>query len=78
MATKQLLRKNMEPRCVYCMHSTALSNGQHLTCMRRGIVDGNDKCRKFCYDPLRRVPGKSAPLRTNYSAADFSIEESAQ
>ena len=46
-----------------------------MTCRKRGIVPASGSCRSFRYDPIRRIPPKPAVLRTNFSDADFHLEE---
>ena len=59
-----LFVKNIEPRCCYCQWATPLDGGR-LVCAKKGIVICTGSCRRFRYDPLKRVPPK--PL-----AADFA------
>lgn len=73
MKLKKLLRKNIEPRCIYCAHGDALADGVRVLCRRRGVVDGAEHCRAFLYDPLRRVPPKPAAIRGSFTSADFSL-----
>lgn len=66
-------RKDIEPRCAYCAHGSAV-NEREVACSRRGVVDGNDHCRHFRYDPLRRVPPRPASLDSKaHSPEDFSL-----
>ena len=66
-------RKDIEPRCAYCAHGSAV-NEREVACSRRGVVDGNDHCRHFRYDPLRRVPPRHASLDPKaHSPEDFSL-----
>jgi hypothetical protein len=68
-----LFRKNMEPRCAYCRFSAPAETGT-VICKKRGIRDETDHCRRFRYDPLRRVPPK--PLTVDFSKyddRDFSL-----
>ena len=45
-----------------------------MLCSRRGIVPMYHKCRKFRYDPLKRVPAKQKTLDfSNYYKEDFSL-----
>lgn len=68
-----LFRKDIEPRCAYCQFSQPLS-GEQLTCLKRGIVTAGSHCRKFAYDPLKRVPPKPAALNTSgLKDEDFSL-----
>lgn len=73
MKLQKLMRKDIEPRCTYCIHGTPLAGGEKLTCRRRGVVDAAFHCRAFRYDPLRRTPPKPAALRGRFTDADFSL-----
>lgn len=59
-----LFEKDIEPRCAYCKRGTPLDEEQ-VICIRRGIVSPAGSCRRFKYDPLKRVPPRPV-------AADFS------
>ena len=69
----ELFRKNMEKRCAYCVHGTTISESE-VACERKGIVSPGGHCLRFAYDPLRRVPPRPAPLKSEqYSAEDFQL-----
>lgn len=59
-----LFEKEMEARCAYCAWGRDLTEEQ-VACLKKGIVSSTGACRKFRYDPLRRVPPK--PLPTDFS-----------
>ena len=59
-----LFKKDIEPRCAYCKRG-ALLDEEQVMCMKKGIVSSAGACRKFKYDPLKRVPPK--PLAPNVS-----------
>ena len=68
-----LFRKKIEKSCSYCAHGTKLEDGKIL-CSKKGVKDVDSKCRKFTYDPLRRVPGRMKPLDfQKYKQEDFSL-----
>jgi hypothetical protein len=68
-----LFRKKITQSCTYCCHGTVLEEGQIL-CTRRGVVQEMDKCRKFKYDPCKRIPTKPKPLDfSQYDDCDFSL-----
>ena len=69
-----LFRKNIEPRCAYCAHSRPLDDNS-VSCRKKGPMAQTDSCRAFRYDPLRRVPPKPAVLKTDFTDADFALEE---
>lgn len=68
-----LFRKKIERSCQYCAHSAKLNDDQML-CTRKGIVSADGQCRKFDYDPFKRVPSKPKALDfAKYDADDFSL-----
>ncbi len=68
-----LFRKKIERSCTYCEYGTKLDEEQVL-CMKKGIVPAGKKCRKFSYDPCKRVPVKPKALDLQkYDDADFSL-----
>ena len=44
------------PCCALCDKATILEEHSEVLCSKKGIVDENHICRKFLYDPLKRVP----------------------
>ena len=69
----ELFRRNMEKRCVYCAHGCAIGETQ-VACVYKGVMDAADHCRRFSYDPLKRVPPRPAALKTEkYSAEEFKL-----
>jgi hypothetical protein len=68
-----LFRKKIERSCSYCIHGTALEDGQVL-CIKKGLMQKEDSCRKFRYDPCKRVPGKQKALDfSRFEEKDFSL-----
>lgn len=68
-----LFRKKMPRSCSYCVHSTMLDEDQYL-CAKRGVVEDRPKCRKFEYDPCKRIPSKPRALDfSKYDDHDFSL-----
>ena len=68
-----LFSKEIEPRCAYCQRGAKLSDDK-VMCLKKGIVSPAGQCRRFKYDPLKRVPPK--PLVLDFSALrdeDFSL-----
>ena len=59
-----LFEKDMEPRCAYCKRGTSLDE-ETVMCVKRGVVSAAGACRRFRYDPLKRVPPK--PLSVDFS-----------
>ena len=72
MAPKKLFGNQVEPYCRYCSRAGDLGAEQML-CSKYGVVRADYACRRFHYDPLKRVPPKPAVLRGNFSDDDFYI-----
>lgn len=68
-----LFRKKIEKSCTYCRFGTMLENDLAL-CIKKGVVSVSGKCRKFSYDPIKRVPPKPKALDfSKYDTEDFSL-----
>ena len=68
-----LFRKDIEPRCAYCMRGSRIDEG-HIACVKRGVVEDTDKCPAFRYDPLRRIPRPPAnPSQKKFTKEDFEL-----
>lgn len=50
-----LFRNKIEPSCAYCSHGRCGAD-EEVLCVYHGVMNPWDKCRRFDYDPLRRVP----------------------
>lgn len=68
-----LFRKHIDPRCAYCAHGSTISETQ-VICIKRGVVQAEDRCGSFRYDPLRRTPQRPVDLPTEkLRAEDFEV-----
>ena len=68
-----LFRKKLQRSCSYCRLGTELSDGSVL-CAKKGLVDSSMSCRKFRYEPTKRIPGKqTTPDFSQYDDNDFSL-----
>lgn len=71
---KKLFQEDIEPRCAYCAKGAPLEEGRVL-CVKKGVVRSGDRCGRFQYDPLKRVPPKPAVLNTGkLSPEDFRLD----
>ena len=50
-----LFRKKITRSCSYCEFSTKLDE-ERMLCSKKGITAVYNACRKFKYDPCKRVP----------------------
>ena len=68
-----LFRKKMPRSCEYCQNGACLDEDQFL-CTKKGVVQRREKCRKFKYDPCKRVPSKPKAIDfQKYDEHDFSL-----
>lgn len=68
-----LFRKKLPRSCSYCIHGTKI-NDDEVLCIKKGIVRIDKACRKFTYDPCKRIPLKPKASDFNkYDNEDFSL-----
>lgn len=68
-----LFRKKVPHCCAYCVHAGHIDDHQ-MICRRKGIVAAADQCRRFRYDPLKRVPARPKPQTFDrFHAGDFQL-----
>lgn len=68
-----LFEKKIDPRCAYCERGAKLDEDS-VVCIKRGVVSAGGSCRKFKYDPLKRVPARPAvPDFSRLKDEDFTL-----
>lgn len=68
-----LFRKKLPRSCSYCACGTKFTDDQIL-CTKHGVVSAFYSCRKFTYDPCKRIPAKAKALDfKKYNEEDFSL-----
>ena len=68
-----LFRKKIQKSCAYCQYGTKL-NDEQVLCIKKGVVPTDGKCRKFAYDPCKRIPAKAKALDfEKYNEEDYSL-----
>lgn len=73
MATNsKLFGNNIEPACTYCALGKPAADNIMVLCRKYGPVAPYFKCKRFKYDPLKRVP-KRPPRLPDFSPEDFSL-----
>jgi len=70
---KKLIGENVEPKCEYCQFGAAAPDGLTVLCPKTGVSDKDASCKKYRYDPLKRVP-RPAPEMLSFTADDFSLD----
>lgn len=46
----------IEKICCNCEYASLMHDRDYVLCRRKGVVQAGHKCRKFIYDPLKRMP----------------------
>ena len=68
-----LFRKKITHSCEYCLYGSRIQDAQVL-CAKKGLRIETAGCRKFKYDPLKRIPvRKKAVDFSKYDSEDFSL-----
>ena len=68
----KLYGNNIEKACKYCSYSKGKIVSDKVSCIIKGEVSSDFKCRKFDYDPMLRVPNKKAVIDV-MSEDDFKL-----
>lgn len=69
---KKLFGKGIAPACVYCASGTLSNDKKVVFCIKKGIVRPDFSCRRFSYDPIKRVP-KVPPEIDVFDKSDFEL-----
>ena len=70
---KKKRTSSIEPACEICLLGRASCDKQHILCRWAGVVAPDHQCKKFRYDPLKRIPHRP-PSLPHFSYEDFSLE----
>lgn len=75
MKSKLLNKNAYEAVCRNCKHGRLSPEGDTVLCIKKGIVDPDGSCRRYSYDPLKRVPRKMPAVReANPEDFDLSLD----
>ena len=68
-----LFRKKLKRSCTYCARGTQVGE-EHVLCTKEGVVPVSYACRKFQYDPCKRIPPKPKALDfAKFNEEDYSL-----
>lgn len=68
-----LFRKKTDRYCAHCAFAGKVSE-EEMICQKCGIVPTNHHCRRFRYDPLKRVPARPKVQDfSKYNEKDYSL-----
>ena len=65
-----LFDKKIDPCCAYCRNGTDMGFGE-VACVKCGIMESSGFCKKFRYEPTKRVP----PPGPRFDSSDLSEED---
>lgn len=69
---KSLFNKDISPACLYCEHGRFFEQTNEVFCLKKGVTDPTDSCRKFRYDVLKRTP-KRIVTNDDFKPEDFEL-----
>ncbi len=70
---QKLTRGKAYPRkCAHCAFGSIVEGDKEVLCTRNGVMQPDDCCSKYQYDPLKRQP-KRQTLASGYSEEDFAL-----
>ena len=68
-----LFRKKHPRDCTCCTYGTMMDENTIL-CAKRGVHPADKACRKFSYDPCKRIPSRpKSPNFDKYQEEDFTL-----
>ena len=68
---QKVLGDDITPKCSYCSYSVHTSDKALVLCEKKGIAATDGYCKKFCYDPLKRIPER--PPLLDFDEQDFTL-----
>ncbi len=73
MKNQEYIQSEYPKCCRYCEKGSPSFDHSATLCYRRGIMDPDDCCKQFVYDPLKRVPMEKNVNISEFSPEDFSL-----
>ncbi len=62
-----------EPKCEYCQRGKMSADGNSILCPKKGVMNKDFSCKKFRYDPLKRIPENNKPKLPEFTTEDFAL-----
>ena len=70
---KPLINANeITPACGVCGHGILSADGECVLCIKTGVRALDSSCKKFVYDPLKRIPRRKI-AKSEFTAEDFKL-----
>ncbi|MCL2488047.1 MAG: hypothetical protein FWE80_05120 [Oscillospiraceae bacterium] len=70
---QKLFGNNIQPACEVCLFGRRAVDGKTVLCPQRGVVPLYYSCRRFKYDPLKRMPRRN-PSLPKHRAEEFTLD----
>ena len=70
---RKLYGNSISPACEYCATGRLSADGKAVLCDKKGVMPLYQHCRRYAYDPLKRIPHR-APVLKAYSDDEFRID----
>ncbi|MBO4734730.1 MAG: hypothetical protein J5662_09660 [Clostridia bacterium] len=68
----KLFNKDIKKSCAWCIHGKKSEYTDDVYCIKRGVTSGENCCRKYKYDPLKRTPDTKS-IDKDFKPEDFSL-----
>ena len=68
----EALREERPARCGWCARGIPADDGGVVLCAKKGVMDPDDCCPRYRYDPLRRTPA-ARPALPRLEEKDFQL-----
>ena len=59
---KAYFGNNINPSCSYCQFGDLSKEGGQVVCEKSGMMKPDDSCKKWIYDPIKRIPKKQRSI----------------
>lgn len=73
MKNQEFVHSEYPKCCRYCEKGEFSFDGTMVLCPKYGIMEPEDFCGKFVYDPLKRVPMDSIARSADFAPEDFVL-----
>ena len=68
----RLFNRNIAPACKYCVYGKDCVGIEKTLCEKKGVVEPENRCVAFKYNPLRRKPQRIVS-KEEFKQSDFSL-----
>jgi hypothetical protein len=73
MKNQGFISEEYRKACRYCERGECSFDGSVVLCPKKGLMDPDEVCRKYVYDPLKRTPMQPKSPTSDFTAEDFSL-----